>query len=161
MPLRMHMRLNGQATTLLTVFFDSATQCTWKSYNVFSGAKGHINNPDDTDKKDAGPIPKGRYYVIDRPTGGVRDWIRGTVVDFDGRGEWFALFRIDNSIDDKTTINGVTRGNFRLHPGSRSAGCVTFVKKDQFTEVRNLLLAADTELIPSTAKKYYAILTVD
>ena len=68
---------------------------------------------------------------------------------------------IDNKSDDETTVNGVTRGNFRLHPGSRSAGCVTFSQKTQFDEVKGLLLAADTELIPGSSKKYYAILTVD
>lgn len=161
MPLRMYMRLNGEDTTLLKVFYDSATQCTWKSFSVFSGASGHKNQPEDTDKQGQGPLPKGRYYVVDRPTGGTRDWIRGNVIDYDGRGEWFALFRIDGSIDDKTTVKGVTRGNFRLHPGSRSAGCVTFVQKSQFKEVRQLLINGGTELIPGTSKPYYGILTVE
>ena len=161
MPLRMHMRLNGNDTTLLKVFFDTATKCTWKSFTVFSGASGHKNKPEDTDKPNKGPIPKGRYYVIDRPTGGTRDWIRGNIVDYDGRGDWFALFRIDNTIDDSTTVNGVTRGNFRLHPGSRSAGCVTFVQVAQFKEVKKLLLASETALIPGASKKYYGILTVE
>ena len=155
------MRLNGKEKTLLTVFFDTDTKCSWKTYSVFSGASGHKNKPEDTDKKGKGPLPKGRYYVLDRPTGGTRDWIRGSIVDFDGRGEWFALFRIDKTVDDETTVNGVTRGNFRLHPGSRSAGCVTFVNKSQFQEVRELLRAADTKKIPGSSKKYYGILTVE
>lgn len=30
--------------------------------------------------------------------------------------DWFALYRDDGQIDDYTVINGVRRGNFRIHP---------------------------------------------
>lgn len=63
--------------------------------------------------------------------------------------EWFALYRDDGQIDDYTWIEGVRRGNFRLHPvgGSNlSLGCITLQRKTDFTMLRNVLL--NTQKIP-------------
>lgn len=157
----LHLRLNRRNTTQLTLLHDTGNQCSWKTYPVFSGAGEHRNNPDSTHLRDAGPIPLGRYHVVDRPTGGRQDWIRSNVYDFDGRGEWFALFRIDGRINDYTVIDGVRRGNFRMHPGSISVGCVTFVDSADFTEAREILLAGSTTAVPGTSFSSYGILTVE
>ena len=42
-----------------------------------------------------------------------------------GNSDWFALWRDDRGIDDETWVEGVKRGNFRLHPGTVSEGCIT------------------------------------
>ena len=141
------MRLNGKDTTQLTIYYNTDTDCTWKTYSVFSGASGFKNKPEETANKGKGPIPKGRYFVVDRPTGGKQDWIRQNISDFDGKLEWFALFADDGRIDDYTVVDGVRRGNFRMHPGTRSAGCVTFTKKSDFDEIREILLSQTTETV--------------
>ena len=161
MPEKMSMKLNGRNSTFLKLFYENEETCAWHSYPVFSGAGEHKNNPDSTAIANEGPLPKGTYYVVDRPTGGTQDLIRQSVYDFDGKGKWFGLFRQDGNINDYTTIKGVRRGNFRLHPGGRSAGCVTFVNEKDFNTVRQILLAAKTEKIPGTSTEYYAELIVE
>ncbi|MEL6108754.1 MAG: DUF2778 domain-containing protein [Planctomycetota bacterium] len=160
MTARLSMRLNSKTTTQLVIFFDSDQVCTWKSYSVFSGATGFKNNPEETANKGNGPIPKGRYYVVDRPTGGRQDWVRQKVHDWDGKLDWFALFAIDGRIDDYTEVDGVRRGNFRMHPGTRSAGCVTFQQKSDFDEIRQILLGQTPKSVSKSGLLYYGILTV-
>jgi hypothetical protein len=158
MPESLSMRLNRQDRTWLVLRRVAADgTITRVSYPVFSGAGEHRNNPDSTSLADAGPLPTGRYYVVDRPTGGrlgpARDWITG-------RDKWFALFRDDGRINDQTMVNGVRRGEFRMHPGSRSVGCVTFVHEQQFNELRAILLNTTTATIPNTSIQYYGLLQV-
>ncbi len=78
-----------------------------------------------------------------------------------GRDDWFALYRQDGTIDDFTSVNGVTRGLFRMHAGARSEGCVTFCSVDQFSSTRNLLLNSPNGVIPGTNTRYYGTLTVE
>jgi hypothetical protein len=64
--------------------------------------------------------------------------------------EWFALYRDDGLIDDYTWINGVKRGNFRLHPvgaTGRSLGCITLPSYADFRAIRRALL--NTVKIPA------------
>ena len=88
------------------------------SFPAFSGQKEGRDNPAMVSKADIGPLPLGRYYIVDRQSGGrlgwLRDWAsRHYSVD---RNEWFALYRDDGVIDDATSVGGVSRGAFRLHP---------------------------------------------
>jgi len=50
------------------------------------------------------------------------------------------LWRDDWTIDDYTWIELVKRGNFRLHPGTLSEGCITLPHDSDFAMVRNALL---------------------
>lgn len=129
---------------------------------AFSGFGSNINQPAATSQKMSGPLPTGTYYVVDRPTGGllqpiedlVKDRVNGTK-----RSEWFALYRADKKIDDFTVINGIKRGNFRLHPVGRvgiSEGCITLPFISQFETLRKYLLSQKTEKIPGTQMDYYA-----
>lgn len=52
--------------------------------------------------------------------------------------DWFALYAIDEKIDDETYCNKVRRGEFRLHQGSGSKGCITIVNSD-FQSLRTML----------------------
>ena len=162
MPARLSMRLNSQSTTPLSIGYDDDERqiCTSVSFPVFSGTPEHRNKPESTHLADAGPIPLGRYYVVDRPTGGGRDWVRQNLWDFDGRGDWFALFRIDGNVNDYTRVRGTRRGNFRMHPGTRSVGCVTFTQKSHFDQARRILLSQSTATVPGSGLSYYGILTV-
>ena len=145
------MKLNGEETTQL-VLPDGST------VDVFSGTGDHTNNPLSTDKAGAGPLPTGDYYIVGRPSGGFFGKLKSWVT---GRDEWFALYRQDGKIDDFTTVNGVERSLFRMHPGTLSAGCVTFCAYDQFTQTRNLLLNSPNGTILGTNQTFYGTLTAE
>lgn len=158
MPATFSMTLNSQEIAQLKLTYaDANGKQQTKTYSVFSGAGEDRNNPASTDKADAGPLPLGKYYVVDRESGGrlgrLRDW-------WNDKDIWFALYRDDGHVNDSTIINGVKRGQFRMHPGSRSVGCVTFIKRKEFDEMREILLATPTAPIPGGSTQYYAILTV-
>lgn len=150
--------LNGQATSTLT--------CDGRTYAAFSGNKGHENKPGDTGIAGQGPLPTGRYYIVDRESGGrlgpLMDSIR-SAVSSSNHAEWFALYRDDGVIDDWTFVNSVRRGNFRLHPiGPRgiSEGCVTLVSKQQFATLRTYLKSRSGGVVPGTNTKHYGVLEV-
>ncbi|AMP40290.1 DUF2778 domain-containing protein [Ralstonia solanacearum] len=150
--------LNGQVTSTLT--------CDGRTYAAFSGNKGHENKPGDTGIAGQGPLPTGRYYIVDRESGGrlgpLMDSIR-SAVSSSNHAEWFALYRDDGVIDDWTFVNSVRRGNFRLHPiGPRgiSEGCVTLVSKQQFATLRTYLKSRSGGVVPGTSTKHYGVLEV-
>lgn len=61
--------------------------------------------------------------------------------------EWFALYRDDEMIDDVTWVNGVERGQFRLHPAGGkgiSLGCITLPSRVDFLKIRMALLHTTT-----------------
>ncbi|MDF7660885.1 DUF2778 domain-containing protein [Erwiniaceae bacterium L1_54_6] len=47
-------------------------------------------------------------------------------------------------------INGVQRGNFRLHPGMISQGCITLERNSAFAMLRNRLLYTPLIDVPCT-----------
>jgi len=124
---------------------------------AFSGLGPARNNPAFESRPGVGPIPRGSYYIVDRPKGGVLGPIRNFIFD---RQEWFALYRDDGGVDDVTTIGGIQRGQFRLHLGSRSEGCITLTSMSDFRRLRELLLKTETSTIPGTNIKYYGTVTV-
>lgn len=110
--------------------------------------------------KRKGPIPRGKYYIVDRPTGGHL----GPLIDnIRGKTDWFGLFADDGRIDDYTFCSAVERGNFRLHPAGSagvSEGCVTLQHKHEFENLRNHLLCSMKIDIPRTKIQAYGILSV-
>ncbi len=133
------------------------TNSRGKTYSAFSGEPYARNNPTLTYIKNIGPIMKGKYYIVDRPTGGIfgpiKDWISG-------KNKWFALYRDDGTIDDSTPSYGLKRGNFRLHPGSISYGCITLSDQGEYKQLRNLLLKTKKEIIPNTKIPFYGTIIV-
>lgn len=95
------------------------------------------------------PLPPGKYWIVDRYEGNwlvqkaveVKDTVNNLIGyrEF-GRSDWFALWRDDLNIDDHTWIDGVKRGNFRLHPGTVSEGCITIAHNSDFAKIRNALM---------------------
>ncbi|MCX4156161.1 MULTISPECIES: DUF2778 domain-containing protein [Paraburkholderia] len=132
---------------------------------AFSGRPAYVNNPADTAIAGNGPIPAGRYYIVGRQSGGHMGWLRDWFMDQlsnSNRTTWFALYRNDGVIDDATFVNGVKRGNFRLHPNGRfgiSDGCITLMLQSQFDRLRDFLVAQPAQTIPGTNIQYYG--TVD
>lgn len=138
--IRCTFRLNGQGL--------STFSCPGVGFfPAYSGNAGsYRNNPNYAATPDKGPLPKGRYFIVERPTGGllgpVKDWFASKASGSD-RDLWFALYKDDGQIDDYTFIGKVKRGNFRLHPAGRSGasnGCITFPESSHFNILRAALL---------------------
>lgn len=133
-------------------------------FPAYSGNAGvHRNNPNSVKIPNIGPLPPGKYYIVSRPTGGLRtvisDWAASKYSGSD-RALWFALFREDDEINDWTFIDKVERGNFRLHPaGYRgiSEGCITLASPGHYEIVRSALLKTSTKLVSSSLTAYGTI----
>jgi len=138
---------------------------------AYSGDTIHRNRGGCTAVKDSGPIPAGQYWVVDRPSGGVRSriktWAKDTANSMIGtptnHAEWFALYRDDGKIDDHTWVNEIQRGNFRLHPrGGRGAslGCITVQNRSDFETIRRALLCTSIVPVPDTGLHAYGVIEV-
>jgi len=121
------------------------------TFNAFSGNHQYRNHGGCTAVPNDGPIPAGKYWIVDRPTGGIgsqvftwaKDTFNSTFGTPSDHSEWFALYRDDGSIDDVMWVNGVRRGQFRLHPAGGqgiSLGCITLPSHTDFMRIRNALL---------------------
>jgi hypothetical protein len=129
-------------------------------YPAFSGLGSDVNRSIAACSAGNGPIPQGRYYIIDRESGGMLGAVRDAIT---GRGEWFALYAADKNIDDYTFCNEVRRGNFRLHPkGPRgiSNGCIVIESEIDFRSLRHLLRSKAPTPILGTKYAAYGMLTV-
>ncbi|MFP4895909.1 DUF2778 domain-containing protein [Paraburkholderia sp. EG304] len=133
---------------------------------AFSGKGRYIDDPDSAKVVSAGAIPKGEYYIVDRESGGHLGWLWDAVKDLladTHRREWFALYRYEQHIDDWTFVDGVRRGNFRLHPVGRSGesdGCITLSSREQFKALRSYFKAQPPAFIPGTTTRYYGTIDV-
>lgn len=146
-------KLNGKPMSTLTI--------GEKSYSAFSGLGADANRKASACLKSVGPIPPGTYYIVDRPTGGMLGSVRAWLGN---KGDWFALFADDGSVDDSMLCDQTQRGNFRLHPKSplgRSEGCITLDKLEDFNEIRGALKARPQEAIPNSQLKAYAKVLVE
>jgi hypothetical protein len=135
-------------------------------FEAFSGLGISKNNPDHVGLKDVGPLPPGRYYIVDRGSGGMftraADFVTDMANDSDRRG-WYALYRDDDEIDDQTIVNGVMRGLFRLHPrGGRnlSKGCITLADPVAFEKLRSRLYSSPRLIVPGGKGLAYGTLDV-
>lgn len=115
-------------------------------FPAFSGMGEFRNQPGCAYLRHNGALPHGRYWIVDRPTGGIRTQFReglASLFSSNTLREWFVLYRDDGTVDDFTFIDGVKRGNFRLHPmgpNRESQGCLTMQSQTEFTLLRNMLL---------------------
>lgn len=133
-------------------------------FPAYSGYVGSIrNNPDDMAVVKRGPLPIGKYYIVSRPTGGfasgLHDYMASLISGSD-RSVWFALYRVDDNLDDHTFIGKVERGNFRLHPAGYkgiSEGCITFPNLSDFIILRDTLLATATFPVSASLRAYGTI----
>ena len=118
---------------------------TGMSYTVsaFSGN----SNPADQWKANIGPLPIGTYAIINS-----------------FHNNWWELWYNDGTWDDIATgPNGVTRGQFRLHDGSQSLGCITMTPGSTANNIIAMLQATVTTLLQEAGgslKKFYGSLKV-
>lgn len=130
------------------------------SVDAFSGREGHFNQCESACLRNVGPIPVGKYYIVDRPIGGVRSALNTWV---GGRWDWFGLYDQDSKVDDWVFCKDVERGNFRLHPKGRrgiSGGCITVERASDFSAVRGLLLKKGGLAIPGSELRAYGVVNV-
>lgn len=129
-------------------------------YPAFSGQAPYVNKRHAACLAEVGPIPPGTYYLLDRESGGLL----GSLWDrIKNRKDWFALYAIDQKIDDYTYCNEVERGNFRLHPKGRigvSKGCIVLEKHADFLQLRAFLTSAKPVPIPGSKLKAYGKVVV-
>lgn len=139
------------------------------TFLAFSGNGNYRNAPGCGAIPDNGPIPAGKYWIVDRPSGGVREPVKTWFSDVvnsnlynvpTSKNDWFGLFRDDSSIDDYTWINGVRRGNFRLHPGTLSLACITLKHHSDFAAIRTALLRTKTVSVRNTRLRAYGMIDV-
>ncbi|TCG05106.1 hypothetical protein BZM27_36160 [Paraburkholderia steynii] len=159
MPAECYFSLNSRSISMLT--------CKgFGNVPAFSGLPAYANNPADTGILKAGPLPTGLYYIVNRQSGGHFGWLYDVIKDkWSGvdHSTWFALYRNDGVIDDWTYINGIKRGQFRLHPNGRhglSEGCITVHDQSQFDRLRTFLPSQPPQTVPGTAVKYYGTVLV-
>lgn len=125
------------------------------SFPAFSGDEIYRNRGGCTAVVDKGPLPAGKYWIVDRPGGGLgsraeaylKDSWNSAIGTPTHHTDWFALYRNDNVIDDWTWVNGIKRGNFRLHPsggGGHSFGCITLQSGVDFHNLCQALLRTGT-----------------
>ena len=141
------------------------------TFMAISGNGMYRNRGGCTAIKDNGPIPAGRYWIVDRPTGGIgsriQTWAKDAANSIIGtptnHGEWFALYRDDGKIDDVTWVDGVERGNFRLHPiGGRgvSLGCIAVKGRSDYQAIRRALLHTATVPVRNGDLRAYGMIEV-
>lgn len=76
------------------------------------------------------------------------------------RNLWFALYRVDDRIDDLTFIDNVNRGSFRLHPAGRngnSDGCITLVSLSHYMILWRALITSPKLLVSAELEAFGTI----
>ena len=118
---------------------------TGKSYTV-SAFSGNAN-PADQWNANIGPLPIGTYAIIE-------NW----------RDTWWELWYNDGTWNDIATgPNGAIRGQFRLHGGTQSLGCITMTPGTVTNSIIAMLQTTVTTLLQEaggTLKKFYGTLKV-
>ena len=130
------------------------------SVPAFSGLGSQANKKQFACTVGSGPIPPGTYYIFDRQSGGLLGPLRDI---FSNRSEWFALYAIDEKIDDETLCEQIRRGNFRLHPKGPlgiSEGCITIEDRSDFQRLRAVLLQSERTTVPNTGLEAYGRVVV-
>lgn len=151
--------LNGMETSILS--------CAGVgNFPAFSGRMVGRNNPTSTNVSMTGALPTGRYFIVSRESGGRLGSLRMAALKYyygAGREEWFSLYRDDGKINDDTFIEGVKRGNFRLHPigpQALSEGCITMTALADFDYLRAALLNTSMIGVPGTSLRAHGIMKV-
>ena len=141
------------------------------TFDAYSGNNQFRNRGGCSAIPNNGPIPAGKYWIVSRPTGGARSkalaWLKDEWNFYRGNPtdhfEWFALYRDDGVIDDVTWVNGVKRGQFRLHPAGgegMSIGCITLPGRVDFLRIRSALLHTTTIPIRNSGLDAYGSIEV-
>jgi len=126
-------------------------------FPAFSGSGAFVNDPASHCLVGIGPIPLGKYYIFDRENGGRTKFLKDL---FGFRSDWFALYAIDGEIDDATWCEKVERGEFRLHHGGISEGCITVMDSAQYVTLHHMIKAHGARPVKGSKLHAYGILEV-
>jgi RHS repeat-associated protein len=106
--------------------------------NVFSGNNMFLGNPNSGHIPNAGAIPLGVYDIL----------------HFNPNPNWYRLDIRDSQplndlYDDAPPVTGFPRGQFRLHAGRVSLGCVTVPKDsiDDWTKISSIINSTTTSIV--------------
>lgn len=158
MPIRCTFSLNNKETSQL--------YCSgFGAVAAYSGQKWGRDNPRATSTEGIGPLPAGTYYIVDRQSGGMLGWAYDLWSEYGvgttDRTKWFALW--NPYTGDTTMINGIKRGNFRIHPEGQlhlSEGCITVVSHIEFDRLQRYFRSRRPDLpVPGSTLRAYG--TVD
>lgn len=136
------------------------------SVTAYSGTGPGRDNPKATATRNIGPIPAGTYYLVDRRSGGLLGWARDWWSEYGfgttDRTRWFALWNPNTG--DTTMIDGIQRGEFRLHPDGPmhlSEGCITVVSYFEFDRLQRYIRTRQPDLpVPGTTMRAYGTVEV-
>jgi RHS repeat-associated protein len=119
----------------------SDCSCMNGSVSAFSGNGSNRNNSSSSHIPDSGPIPPGRYLIVD-PYIYTRDPTHPL-----SNLTFFKLYRDDGRYADNALVpnptslgESVLRGQFRVHPGTASNGCVTLSNINAWKKIQHQLL---------------------
>jgi hypothetical protein len=130
------------------------------SFDAFSGMGDHKNRFLSECVPNIGPIPRGEYLIFDRQTGGKLGRFREF---FSNKSDWFALYAVDEKIDDAVYCEKLMRGEFRLHPRGElgiSRGCITVEDWTDYQVIKSLLKCTKTEKVVGSDLDYYGTVRV-
>ncbi len=144
------------------MILNGADYATFNIYGVgvfmaHSGDRIYRNNGACRAITNDGPLPRCKYWIVERGSCGLASKARAKALDlfnrFDygtefGRDEWFALYKDDWGINDGTWVDGVHRVLFRLHPDKVSKGCITIDHNSDYALIRNALLKTTSVQVP-------------
>lgn len=145
-------RLNGEPMSTL--------QCGALRVAAFSGRGSLANRRHSVCVRNGGAIPPGAYYVFNRQSGGLLGPLRDA---FSGHSNWFALYAVDDKINDELICDQVRRGAFRLHPKGAtgvSYGCVVVDNPTDYQRVQAMVRAHTPQAVPGSSLKAYGRLIV-
>ena len=135
--------------------------CISGSVGAFSGNGPSVNDPGSSHIPFSGPIPPGRYFIV-QPyvyTSNPRSPYFGVT--------FFKLYRDDEAIDDSTFVPDpsspgefIERGQFRFHPGTASDGCVTLRQRQDWLQIQYHLLNRTRIEFLSNGMPYFGTVTV-
>lgn len=147
-----------------TLILNEADYAPFNLYGVgvfmaHSGQGAYRNNGACGSRPNLGPLPPGKYWIVDRVAAArwTYGWAKALASDLVGKtfkgaefshDEWFALYRDELAINDQTWINGISRGAFRLHPGTLSEGCITIAHNSDFAIIRDALMNTSQIQVP-------------
>lgn len=130
----------------------SQLTCGSLSFPAFSGKDRYKNKQQFQCVRGNGPIPAGRYYILQRQSGGTLGWLR-EIWSGNDKKDWFALYAADGKVDDEMFCDQVKREAFRLHPKGPlgiSEGCITIESQTDFMMISHMLRNSVQEKIPGT-----------
>ena len=126
------------------------------TFDVLSGLEAYLRHPEGAERDNI-VIPPGTYWVTGQPVDTLYHRVRAQATTTSPRhrhhhADSFTLLS-DSTPDAPLRVNGVSRGDFRLHPlnsdgTGESRSCITLRNDSDFQHLQRLLLKKGTFPVP-------------